>query len=197
MTHDPTALRWLANRATRIRADARVRHTGRDGDGGTAARAARMMIELPRIGDRTKERVYRRRTERKLMQPRLAEQDGTRLVELAHDGRIVVRNPVLVHETTAGRANTVCRNEILDGHGNPVQRASVAPLAQLGVRPMRLCERVLSRHGDVAVERTIEALDTPEHSPSERNRRRVTGTQSRAGVRQSCVVQFVHRTAVQ
>ena len=61
--------------------------------------------------------------------------------------------------------------------------------------PGGVSERMIGRHGDVAVQRTVEALDSSEQLPGQTDRRDITRTQSCAGLGQGCVVKIFHRGA--
>ena len=63
------------------------------------------------------------------------------------------------------------------------------------VRASSLRERMVGCHGDVAVQRTVEALYALEQSLCQRNGCGISGAQSCAGLGQCRVVQIVHRVA--
>src|SRR5262249_44552211 len=116
----------LADRAAGVRAKGEWRELGADGCRGTAARAARHTVEVPRVAGRKEARVLGGRAHRELVHVRLAEQHGAALGQAASD-RPVLDGDERLEDLRAGRrANAARGQHVLEDHRDAEQRGVVA-----------------------------------------------------------------------
>src|SRR5438034_3382936 len=130
------AERWLeADAAAERRGDADAapgiasergeRLARHDGHRGPARGAARDLCRVPRIADVSEMRVDRADAVRELVHSELAEEHRARLSQLPHDRRVLIWDPVREDSRARGRADPLCREQILHRDGHPVQWAFV------------------------------------------------------------------------
>ena len=107
-------------------------------------------------------RVDRADAVRELVQPELAEEHRAGFAQLAHDRRVLLRNPGREDPRSGRRADPFCREEVLDRDGNAVQRTSVPARRDLICGFARLRARDLRGHGHERVKARVDLFDARE-----------------------------------
>ena len=155
----PAAVRRVAHRTADVRAHLEGGEPRRHRRCGTARRAARHVLQVPRVVRRTEDLVERLQVARPARHVRLAEHDGTGVLE-PRDGRgVVLRHVVGQLDRAAGRTDTTDLDRVLDGDGQAVQRP--ARLATRGgvVGPVRFGAGPVEVERDHRVDRRVQPLD--------------------------------------
>lgn len=129
-------------------------HAGGDGDGGSAPRAARDPVGVPRVvGLRGGQAVG------ELVRVRLAQQDGTGLRQARGDRAVGLR-PVAGADSGAGRRRRARDvDQIFDTHGDAVQRTAIAAGRDLVFCFTRGLAGSLGGDGDVGLKLRLQLRD--------------------------------------
>ncbi len=138
---DPAERGRLADRAAGVGADRAGREAARDGRRGAAGGAAGDAARVPGVEHRAVARVLVRGAHRELVHVRLAEHPRARLAQPADRRRRIGRAVALQDPRARGGRDSLGAEDVLDGDGNPAQRAIARFLGFLG-RPEVGVERV-------------------------------------------------------
>ena len=120
-------------------------------------RAAGMMREVPWIVHGPVVRDGRRAAVRELVHVELAEEHGAGVAQLAHAFGVLGRNAIGVHGARGRCQNAGCVDIVLEPDRDPVQRAAIPALPEIGLERARLSqvrlelgkETVLQGEGDL------------------------------------------------
>src|SRR5690606_10425975 len=123
-----------------FRADTEADEAGSGSGARPCRRAARALIELPRVARHAAEPLV---TLRESAERQLRDEDRAGLVELAHDGRVHVDDLVLVRLCAERRAVAPRCKQVLRAPGDAVERPAIPACSDLGVHPRGLLERTL------------------------------------------------------
>src|SRR3989442_14840630 len=89
---------------------------------------------------------------RDLVHAELAEQDRTRLAQLADDGRVLARDPVLENAGSGRGTGALSREEVLHRNRDSMQRAAIPATGDLALGLRGLGSRELRRDRAKGVE---------------------------------------------
>ena len=150
-----------ANRSARVRTRRQRNESRRHRRSRSAARSAGNALRIPRIPNRAKVRIVRGDAIGKLVQPGFADHVGARVVQLAHDGRVIVRHEIREDFRPAGGADAASIDVVLVRDRNAVQRSAVDAAREFVVQYRRAssCRRFRDR------EERIQARIRVRHPP--------------------------------
>ena len=94
------------------------------------------------------------------------------LAEASHGRRVLLPGPVGRHrERALARGPASGQQQILDGHGHPVERAAGRPLVPARFRGAGILQGSLSIDGDEAVQARVEGIDASQNRFRDLDRR--------------------------
>jgi len=134
------------------------RQAGGQGRAGAAARAARDVIEVPRVARGRKPVARKLDAEGELVGDQLAEHDHAGPLQARHAGAVRVGHPVGQERGARGGADAPGRVEVLVGDRDAGEWAGVAA-RERGLRGAGVGERALRGDRHVGVESLVERLD--------------------------------------
>ena len=124
-SHHAAERRRDANRSARVRTRGERHESRRHRRSRPAARSAGNALRIPRIPNRAEVRIVRGDAIGKLVQPGLADHVGARVIQLAHDRRVIVRHEIREDFRSAGGPHAASENVVLVRDRDAVQRSAV------------------------------------------------------------------------
>ena len=173
----------LANRTAGIRSQGACGHPGGDCRRRPARRASGHAREVPRIAGELEGRVLGGRPHSELVHVRLAQEHGAGVAETCDHGRVVGRHEALEDPGATRRGDPARAQDILDGHGHAVERATryAPPPAVVG----GACggHRRVAHQREVRAHARVDGIDAIEIGTRGRRRGgRATGVGGREGL---------------
>ena len=141
------------------------------------------------------EGVHRSRAEGHLVQPGLAQGYGAGGAEALDRGRVFVGHTFGVVPGPACGQYAPGIDEILDRHGNTVQRPSVLSGRQLAIGLLGLLEDLVGGHGDERIQEPVKEFNARQRRPGQFHSRCLPGPNRRGSLRQRYVLESIHRSS--
>ena len=132
------------------------------------------------------------------MRVELAEQDRARVAQALRDRTVPAGNVVPVDLRAAGRADSLCLEQVLQRDGDAVQRTADPAGREVLGRAPRVGARALRGHGDVRVDARVQPLDAPQVRLAELERRELARAERHRSAcdRQSTQIEIAHPQSI-